>query len=49
MEGRCSDSVGEGERLGSDQAEGDLDQRGPFVGDMMTYTIIRKLRSSSFE
>jgi hypothetical protein len=36
-------------RLGSGRAEEDLGQRGPLVEEMLTYTIIRKLSSSSFE
>jgi hypothetical protein len=35
--------------MGSDQAEEDLDQRDTIVEQMVTYTIIRKLSSSSFE
>jgi hypothetical protein len=36
-------------RIGSGRAKGNLDQRGTVVEQMMTYTIIRKLSSSSFE
>ena len=49
MEGWYGELGREDTGLGSGQAEGNLGQRGPLIEQVSTYTIMRKLSSSSFE